>query len=202
MRKVGKLIFKNRGGSFMYKKAEMGVGTLIIFIAMLLVAAVAAGVDRYNHNLNTSNNYYGEICSTHEYQERVRTIKTAKDKGLDICSGVILGMGETLDDIIQMISELKAVEVDSVPVNFFVPLEGHRISNYHKPTPHYCLKVLSVFHLALPQAEIRAAAGREYHLRSLQALGLYAVNSIFAQGYLTTGGDTLEATKKMIDPKY
>ena len=160
---------------------------------------VKAGVNRYNHNLNTSSCYYTEICTTHDIQKRVNTIKTAKSRGLDICSGVIIGMGESHNDIIKMIGELRDVKADSIPVNFFIPVPGHRIENFKELTPHYCLKVLCAFRLAIPGAELRSAAGREYHLRSLQPLCLYAVNSIFAEGYLTTGGDKINSVKQMIE---
>jgi biotin synthase len=160
---------------------------------------VAAGVNRYNHNLNTSSGFYGEICTSHEYQQRVDTIVTAKGCGLDVCSGVIIGMGETAEDIIQMTRELKGVAANSIPVNFFIPVDGHRILHPQTLTPRYCLKVLCLFRLAVPQAELRASAGREYHLRSLQSLCLYPANSLFAQGYLTTGGDTLDTTRQLIE---
>lgn len=158
----------------------------------------AVGVNRYNHNLNTSAEYYSQICSTHSFEERVETISTAKSAGLDICSGVIIGMGESDDDIIEMINQLKEVDAASIPVNFFIPVDGHRIINFQALTPDFCLRVLCAFRLAIPSAEIRAAAGREYHLRSMQALSLYAVNSLFAKGYLTTGGDDVQHVKQMI----
>ena len=157
-----------------------------------------AGVDRYNHNLNTSEFHYGQICTSHSYKDRYNTIVMAHKYGLDICSGIIAGMGESLDDIFSIIRDLKAVKVKSVPVNFFIPIEGHRISQYQTLTPEYCLKLLSVFRFALPDVEIRCAGGREYHLRSMQALSLYPANSIFAQGYLTTGGDGIDEAKRMV----
>ncbi len=160
---------------------------------------VKAGVNRYNHNLNTSSSYYSKICTSHDYGKRVDTIKTARKSGLDVCSGVIIGMGETVDDIIKMTDELRQVGAKSIPVNFFIPIKGHRIPEFKPLDPQYCLKVLSAFRFALPEAEIRASAGREYHLRSLQALCLYAVNSVFAKGYLTTGGDSVDSTKQMIE---
>lgn len=157
-----------------------------------------AGVNRYNHNINTSRSYYNSICSSHDYTKRLDTIITAKEQGLEICSGIIIGMGETPEDICRMMSQLKEVGASSVPVNFFIPIEGHRLEKVPGLTPSYCLKVLAAFRLALPAAEIRCAAGREYHLRSMQALCLYPVNSLFAKGYLTTGGDSVEQTKKLI----
>ena len=158
----------------------------------------AAGVNRYNHNLNTSSRFYDRICTSHDYRQRVATIATARQSGLEICSGVIIGMGESVEDIIQMTAELNAVQADSIPVNFFIPVPGHRLANPQALIPHDCLKVLVVFRLTNPKAEIRAAAGREHHLRSLQALSLYAANSIFAQGYLTTGGDDIDQVRQMI----
>ena len=158
-----------------------------------------AGVNRYNHNLNTNSDRYGQICTTHPFQQRVDTITTAKDCGLEICSGVIIGMGESAEDIFMMVKELRDVGASSIPVNFFIPVKGHRLSNYQELTPRYCLKTLASFRFAIPQAEIRAAGGREHHLRTLQPLCLYAANSIFAQGYLTTGGDSIDATRRMIE---
>ncbi len=157
------------------------------------------GVNRYNHNLNTSSIHYKNICSSHDFKKRLDTLQKANIVGLDICSGVIIGMGETIEDIYIMTKELKEVNAKSVPINFFIPVKGHRVKNYQKLTPLYCLKVLAIFRFALPSCEIRCAGGREYHLRSLQALSLYPANSIFAQGYLTTGGDSFENTIKMIE---
>lgn len=156
-----------------------------------------AGVNRYNHNLNTSREYYGEICTTHDYAQRLATINCARQAGLDICCGVIIGMGETAEDIVNMISELRNVKANSIPVNFFIPVPGHRI-HPSVLTPQYCLKILCLFRLALPEAEIRAAGGREYHLRSLQSLCLYPANSLFSKGYLTTGGESVAETRQMI----
>lgn len=158
-----------------------------------------AGVGRYNHNLNTSADYYAEICSTHGYADRLETIRTAKSVGLEVCSGVIIGMGESHDDILGMMNDLRSVDVKSIPVNFFIPVEGHRIKRAFSLTPEYCIRVLCAFRLAFPPAELRVAGGREYHLRTLQAMSLYAVNSLFAKGYLTRGGDSFEETKQMID---
>jgi biotin synthase len=157
-----------------------------------------AGVNRYNHNINTSMENYGNICSSHDFKKRLETINNAKDAGLDLCCGVIIGLGETIDDLVSIISELKKVGAKSVPVNFFIPVEGHGIKNPQKLTPEYCLKILSIFRFGLPDVELRAAGGREYHLRSMQALCLYIVDSVFSKGYLTVGGECINETKQMI----
>ena len=129
----------------------------------------------------------------------VSTIQTARKNGLDICSGVIVGMGESTDDLIKMTRELDQVHANSIPINFFIPVEGHRIENYQKLTPQQCVKILCVFRLTNPTTELRAAAGREYHLRGMQSLCLYPANSIFSQGYLLTEGDPTEEARQMIE---
>ena len=158
----------------------------------------AAGVDRYNHNLNTSAHYYPQICTTHTYEERLNTIHIAKQHGFTLCSGVIIGMGESNEDLVSMINELQQIKPESIPVNFFIPVKGHRISDNRVLTPEDCLKILCLFRFAFPATELRIAGGREYHIRSLQPLCCYVVDSLFARGYLTTAGDSVENTKKMI----
>ncbi len=157
-----------------------------------------AGVARYNHNINTSAGYYREICTTHSYEDRLDTLRTARNAGLEVCSGVIVGMGETNGDIVRMIDDLRSVDAKSIPVNFFKPVAGSRITRPFSLTPEQCLRILCAFRLMFPSAEIRAAGFREHHMRSLQALALYPANGLFAQGYLTEGGDSFEKTKQMI----
>lgn len=157
-----------------------------------------SGVNRYNHNLNTGKNHYSKICRTHSYEMRLETIRFARSMGLEICSGIIIGMGEGTDDIINIIHDLRDAGIHSIPVNFFLPLKGTRIEKYQPLSPEYCLKILSTFRLCFPETEIRCAGGREYHLRGMQSLCLYPVNSIFAEGYLTTGGDPIQKVKEMI----
>lgn len=157
-----------------------------------------AGLDRYNHNLNTSERMYPSICSTHTYKDRVQTLETAAAYGIGLCSGIIVGMGETPEDIVDTAFELNRLGVVSIPVNFFIPIKDHSISNPNPLSPEYCLRILCVFRLANPNAEIRMAAGREGHLRSLQALGLYVANSLFADGYLNVKGSSIANTLQMI----
>ena len=157
-----------------------------------------AGVDRVNHNLNTSRAHTPNIVSTHTYRDRVETLYNIQKAGLETCSGGIIGMGETHADIIDMAASLRDLGVDSIPVNFLHPIAGTPLSRQNALTPHDCLRALCLFRFANPSTEIRVAGGREKNLRSLQPLALYPANSLFMEGYLTTGGLDVEATHRMI----
>ena len=157
-----------------------------------------AGLDRLNHNLNTSESHYGEICSTHTYEDRVRTLVAAKKCGIEPCSGLILGMGETGRDVVEVAFKLRELEVPSIPVNFLIPIEGNPVKSDGTLTPERCLRALALMRLVNPRAEIRAAGGREGHLRALSPLALWPANSLFVEGYLTTRGDAVAATYRMI----
>jgi biotin synthase len=157
-----------------------------------------AGLDRLNHNLNTSESHYGEICSTHTYEDRVQTLHAARKHGLEPCSGVIVGMGETSRDLVEVAFRLRELEVPSVPVNFLVPIEGNPVLSDGSLTPERCLRALALMRLVSPRAEVRIAAGREGHLRALGALALWPANSLFIEGYLTTKGDDQRETYRMI----
>jgi len=152
-----------------------------------------AGVDRYNHNINTSKEHHENITTSHTYDDRVSTVQEAKNVGISPCSGVIVGMKETLLDVIQMARALKELDADSIPVNFLHAMDGTPLEGTDELSPLYCLKVLSLFRYINPTKEIRISGGREVNLRSLQPLGLYAANSIFIGDYLTTAGQ--EGTK-------
>lgn len=157
-----------------------------------------AGLDRLNHNLNTSENMYKKICTTHTYEDRINTLNAAKKAGLSICSGLIVGMGETNADIIDVAFKLKELESPSIPVNYFMPIQGTQIQAPTHLTPEYCLRVLALFRFTNPKAEIRIAAGRELHFRSLQVFTLYIANSLFMEGYLNTTGTDTHTTLQMI----
>lgn len=157
-----------------------------------------AGVDRINHNLNTSRRYYGEICTTHTYQDRIDTLKVAHEAGMELCSGLIVGMGEEDDDVLDAVFELQNLDVKSIPVNFLHAIDGTPLEHHEDLDPRYCLKVLCLLRLAHPATEIRIAGGRELNLRSMQAMGLYAANSIFVSDYLTTKGQTPEEDFQMV----
>ena len=159
----------------------------------------AAGVDKVNHNLNTSERFYPEVCTTHTYTDRVATLAACRAAGLQLCSGGIMGMGESHDDLIDMAFELRALGVESIPLNFLNSIDGTPLEHVDRVTPRDCLRGLAMMRMVNPAAEIRIAGGREIHLGSLQALGLYAANSIFVGDYLTTKGQLPEADYKMIE---
>jgi biotin synthase len=157
-----------------------------------------AGVYAVNHNLNTSERYYNEICATHTYADRLDTVEKVKKAGLSPCSGALVGMGETADDIVDLALSLREVGVESLPVNFLMPIEGTPLAGQYHLTPARCLNILALFRFLNPKSSLRISGGREVHLRSLQALGLYVANSIFIGDYLTTKGQPAEADLAMI----
>jgi biotin synthase len=161
-----------------------------------------AGLDRLNHNLNTSREHYSEVCTTHTYQDRVDTLGAARGAGLQLCTGLIVGMGETHGDLVDVAMELRAVRAESIPVNLLIPIPGAQITepacNGAALTPEFCLRALCMMRLANPDAEVRVAAGREHHLRSMQALALEPASSLFVDGYLLTKGAAPIETLRLI----
>jgi biotin synthase len=156
-------------------------------------------VDKVNHNLNTSERFYPDICTTHSYADRVETLQNVRAAGMQLCSGGIIGMGETDLDIVEMAFALRELEVESIPLNFLNPIDGTPLEGTYRLTPRYCLKALCMMRMVNPASELRIAGGREMHLGSLQAMGLYAANSIFVGDYLTTKGQSPDADYRMIE---
>jgi biotin synthase len=157
-----------------------------------------AGLDRLNHNLNTSEEHYAEICTTHTYQDRIETLRAAKRNGIEACSGLIAGMGEPASDLVEIAKTLRSLEAESIPVNFLLPFEGNDLVEPVGLSPEYCLRVLCMFRFTNPRAEIRIAAGREFHLRSMEVMSLYPANSLFLEGYLNAKGAASNQTYEMI----
>ncbi len=157
-----------------------------------------AGVFAYNHNLNTSEEFYGSICGTHTYRDRLATVGVVKEAGLSPCSGALFGMGESDEDIVEVAFALREVGADSIPVNFLIPIDGTPLAGRWSLTPTRCLKILALFRMTSPRSELRIAGGREHHLRSLQAMGLLVANSIFIGDYLTAKGQRPEDDLAMI----
>jgi biotin synthase len=158
-----------------------------------------AGVDRYNHNLESSERFYSHFCTTHSYEDRARTGRIVKAAGMELCSGGLIGMGETLQDRVDMAFALRALNADSIPVNFLEPRPGTPLENIPRLGPADCLRALAMFRFVNPEKEIRIAGGRETCIGSMQVLALYAANSMFTIGYLTYAGQGYEADMKMIN---
>lgn len=158
----------------------------------------SAGLDRLNHNLNSSERFYPHICTTHTFVDRLNTVLAAKEAGIEVCSGMIAGLGEEHQDIIEVAKRLRSIDAASIPVNFLVPIEGNKLSLPQGLSPEFCLRVLCLFRFLNPKAEIRIGAGREGHLRSMEVLALYPASSLFLQGYLNTKGSSNAKTLRMI----
>jgi len=158
----------------------------------------AVGVGRINHNLNTSRQHHPEVVTTHSFDDRVATIESVKAAGMSTCSGGIIGMGQSDEDIIDLALTLRAMDIDSIPVNFLHSIPQTPFEKKQELTPQKCLKTLCLFRFVNPSKEIRVAGGREVNLRSLQPMSLYPANSIFVNGYLTTPGQEASDAHRMI----
>ncbi|GAA0421689.1 biotin synthase BioB [Streptomyces luteireticuli] len=157
-----------------------------------------AGVYAYSNNLNTSEATYADITTTHTYQDRVDTVRRTQEAGMSACSGLIAGMGESDEDLVDVVFALRGLDVDSVPVNFLIPFEGTPLAKEWNLTPQRALRILAMVRFVHPDAEVRLAGGREIHLRSLQPLALHLANSIFLGDYLTSEGQEGRADLDMI----
>ena len=160
----------------------------------------AAGVRRVNHNLETSREFYPEIVTTHKWEDRVRTLKIARDAGLEICSGGIFGMGEQVEDRVSLIYSLKELNAQVVPINFLNPIAGTPLEHAPKLRPMEILKIVAVVRLALPHADLKVAGGREKNLRDLQSWIFYVGGtSAIIGNYLATAGRTNEEDLRMVE---
>ncbi len=165
-----------------------------------------AGVDRYNHNLETSSEHFENVVSTHSFQDRLNTVKMAKDAGMEACCGGIIGMGEQTNDWVELAFTLREVGVESVPLNFLNPRPGTPLGDeatdengeQTKVRPQECLKALAMFRFVHPDSDVRVAGGREVVLGHMQPMALYAANSLFTEGYLTTDGQGNSKDYEMI----
>lgn len=158
----------------------------------------SAGVDRYNHNLESSPEHFQKVCTTHTFEDRRETIRAAKAAGMEACAGGIMGMGETAEDRVELALTLRELEVESVPVNFLNSRPNTPLEGVPQIRPTDCLRSLAMFRFVHPSADVRAAGGREVCLGRLQPLALYPANSIFTNGYLTTPGEAPSADWEMI----
>lgn len=158
-----------------------------------------AGLYRYHHNLETSRSFFDHICSTHDYEEDIQTVRTAKEAGLSVCSGGIIGLGETIEQRIELAFTLKELDVDSVPINILNPIPGTPLVGTPQLTPTEILITLAAFRFILPDKDIKLCGGKERNLRQLLPLGIAAgVNSLMTGNYLTTTGRNTALDLEMI----
>lgn len=158
-----------------------------------------AGLTRFHHNLETSEAYFPNVCTTHTYQERIERIKIAKELGLSTCSGGIFGVGETLKDRVDLAFELKELDVDSIPINFLMPIPGTPLENVPSLTPAESIKIIAMFRLIMPEKEIRVCGGRLTVLHDLHPLIFHAgANGMMIGNYLTRSGRTSDKDIQML----
>lgn len=161
-----------------------------------------AGLERYNHNINTSENYHKNICSTHNFEDRVHTVEMIKKHGIEACCGVIIGMGESREDRIDMALSLKKLNPKTVPINFLNPIKGTPLEDYENEIDEEeILKTICIFRIVLPKTLLRYAGGRTTRLSKYnQKLGIIAgINSLLVGNYLTTTGSKSEEDEKMLE---
>lgn len=159
-----------------------------------------AGVTRYNHNLEASENFFPQVATTHSWRDRTETIKNLKSVGIQACTGGILGMGESWEDRVDLALALRDLEVESVPLNLLNPRPGTPMGDRSKLDPYEALKAIAIFRLILPQQIIRYAGGREAIMGELQSLGLKAgINAMLIGHYLTTLGQPPEKDRAMLE---
>ncbi len=158
-----------------------------------------AGLYRYHHNLETSERFFPQVCSSHSYQEKIETIKAAREVGLSVCSGGLFGLGETWADRVDMAFALKELDVDSVPINFLIPIKGTPMEGRPKLQPFEALRIVALYRLVLPEKQIRICGGR------FQTLGLFnsmvfmaGADGLLIGNYLTQRGCAVEEDWQLI----
>jgi biotin synthase len=158
-----------------------------------------AGLRGYNHNLETSKRHFPKICTTHTFDDRLETLRIARKVGFMICSGGIFGMGETNEDRVDLAFSLKEAAVDTVPINFLIPIPGTPLADLPPLRPLECLKIIAVYRMILPEKDLRICGGREQNLRDLQSLIYRAGATAALMGnYLTRIGNPPEDDRRMI----
>jgi len=158
-----------------------------------------AGLKRYHNNLETARSYFPEICGTRSYDDQIKTIENAKSVGLEICCGGIFGLGESLEQRIELLETIRSLDIDSIPINFLNPIPGTKLANSKNLTPDDCLKIIAVARLMMPNKSIRICGGREFNLKERQSEIFRAgADALMIGDYLVTAGNAVAADKKMI----
>jgi biotin synthase len=159
----------------------------------------AAGAVTYHHNLETARSFFPSICTTHDYEDDVQTIRNVRQAGMKVCCGGIFGMGETMAQRVELALTLRELEVDSVPINFLNPIPGTRLAAANFLTPLECLHIIALFRLILPKKRITVCGGREKNLRDLQSWMFFAgANGTMIGNYLTTTGRDEQQDRQML----
>lgn len=157
-----------------------------------------AGVKRVNHNLEASENFFPTIVSTHSWRERLQTIKNIKAVGLSTCSGGIFGMGESKEDRVDLALTYRELEVDSIPLNFLMPIEGTPMEGAPGVTPLEALRIIAMFRFTNPRAELRLCGGREQNLRDFHGMAVLMTNALMVGGYLTRAGRDIKKDYQLL----
>ena len=158
-----------------------------------------AGLKRYHHNLETAESFFNKICGTRNYEDQLETVRNAKNAGLEVCCGGIFGLGETLEQRVELLDTIRELDVDSVPLNFLNPIPGTRLENMNELTEMACLKIIAAARLMMPDKTIRVCGGREHNLRDMQSEIFRAgANGLMVGGYLVTPGRPVEEDHEMI----
>ena len=177
-------------------KMDASLGKLTKEKALVLKEA---GLDRYNHNIETVESYFSKICTTHSFQERLETLRILKQVGIEVCCGGIIGLGESNRQRVEFAFCLKDIDVDCLPINFLNPVEGTPLQDSNMPEPLELLKIISIFRLILPRKQIRICGGRERNLGEFQSQIFFAgADAIILGGYLTTKGNETHQDLQMI----
>lgn len=159
-----------------------------------------AGLSRYHHNLETSPNYFSNIATTHSFQDRIDTLKLAKKTGFEVCSGGIIGLGETIEDRIEMALHLKELNVDSIPINVLVAIKGTPLETQIPLSTYEVIKTIAIFRIILKDKAVKIAAGRESVLKDFQGLAFMAgANGMLIGGYLTVKGREIKEDQKLVE---
>lgn len=164
----------------------------------LAQALADAGCVTYHHNLETARSFFPQICTTHDYEQDVETVRLAKKAGMKVCCGGIFGLGESLEQRYELAMTLRELEVDSVPLNFLNPIPGTPLESQRQLTPFDCLRIIALFRLLLPETRISVCGGREPNLRDFQSwIFMAGASGTMIGNYLTTSGRNREADLQM-----
>ncbi|WP_026760468.1 biotin synthase BioB [Selenomonas ruminantium] len=159
----------------------------------------AAGVTSYHHNIETSRRYFPQICTSHTYEDRIKTIKIAQEEGLCVCSGGIIGMGETWEDRLDMAISLAELHITSIPINALMPIKGTGLENQPRLTPEEIMRTIAIFRFINPEANIRLAAGRKLLPENGAAAFTQGASASITGNMLTTSGTTIKEDLAMLD---